>query len=273
MVCIAINTEALSISFKKSFTHGKTMGIEHIIRVDVSAFVLTVNQLREIPYLLRGEVEKLKIWLLQPAAARVVLYSVVIAAGAGMYGAAIGSWRSPLMAAYVAAKFPLILLLTALGNALLNGMLAQLIGLGASFRQVSLAILMSFAITAAILGAFSPIVYFMVLNLPPLSPDYHNDFAYALLMVSQVAIIAFAGITANVRLLQLLQELSGGKALALKVLVAWLGGNLLLGMQLTWILRPFFGNPDLPVQFLRANAFQGNFIEGLIGVIQSLYIR
>ena len=200
-----------------------------------------------------------------------VLYSIVIVVGAGMYGAAIGSWRSPLMGAFVAAKFPLILLLTALGNALLNGMLAQLIGLSASFRQVSLAILMSFAITASILGAFSPLVYFMVLNLPPLSPSYHNEAAYGLLLVSQVAIIAFAGIAANVRLLQLLRKLSGGNVLALKILVAWLGGNLLLGMQLTWILRPFFGNPELPVQFLRANAFHGNFIEGLFGVIRSLF--
>ena len=108
-----------------------------------------------------------------------VLYSIVIVVGAGMYGAAIGSWRSPLMGAFVAAKFPLILLLTALGNALLNGMLAQLIGLSASFRQVSLAILMSFAITASILGAFSPLVYFMVLNLPPLSPSYHNEAVMA----------------------------------------------------------------------------------------------
>ena len=223
--------------------------------------------------MLRGDAEKLRDWLTPPLAARVALYSVVIAVGAGLYGAAIGSWRSPLMALFVATKFPLILLLTALGNALLNGMLAQLIGLGASFRQVSLAILMSFAITAAILGAFSPIVYFAVLNLPPLSPDYHNGTAYGLLLVSQVAIIAFAGIAANVRLLQLLQKLSGGKALALKVLIAWLAGNLLLGMQLTWILRPFFGNPELPVQFLRAGAFHGNFIEGLFGVVRSLFIR
>ena len=207
---------------------------------------------------------------MQPSAARIVLYSLVIAGGAGVYGAAIGSWRSPLMAGYVAIKFPLILLLTAAGNGLLNGMLAQLFGLQASFRQVSLSILMSFAITAAILGAFSPIVYFMVLNLPPLTPDYHNNTAYELLLVSQVLIIAFAGIAANVRLFQLLQKLSGGTGLALKVLVSWLAGNLLLGMQLTWILRPFFGNPELPVQFLRAQAFRGNFIEGFSNIVRSL---
>ena len=230
----------------------------------------TLTQLREVPVLLRGDADKLCGWLLQPPAIRVALYSFVIAAGAGIYGAAIGSWRSPLMAGYVAVKFPAILLLTAAGNALLNGMLAQLMGLPASFRQVSLSILMSFAITAAILGAFSPLVFFMVLNLPPLTPDYHNDTAYGTLLVSQVGIIAFAGIAANLRLFQLLQKLSGGTPLALKILVSWLAGNLLLGMQLTWILRPFFGNPDMPVQFLRAEAFRGNFIEGLSNIVRSL---
>lgn len=221
--------------------------------------------------LLRGDAEKLRDWLTQPFASRALLYCAVIAIGAGMYGAAIGSWRSPLMAGYVAVKFPLILLLTALGNALLNGMLAQLIGLGASFRQVSLAILMSFTVTAAILGAFSPIVYFMVINLAPMSAAGDSNFPYAVLLVSQVVLIAFAGIAANVRLLQLLQSLSGGGMLALKVLFAWLGGNMLLGMQLTWILRPFFGSPDLPVQFLRSNAFHGNFIEGFFAIVRSLF--
>lgn len=230
-------------------------------------------RISEVPVLLRGDAERICAWLQQPAATRIALYSFVIAIGAGVYGAAIGSWRSPLMAGFVAIKFPAILLLTAAGNALLNGMLAQLLGLPASFRQVSLSILMSFAITAAILGAFSPLVYFMILNLPPLSPDYHSGAAYELLLVSQVVIIAFAGISANLRLFQLLRKLSGGTTLALKVLVAWLAGNLLLGMQLTWICRPFFGNPEMPVQFLRDEAFRGNFIEGLSGILVSLLSR
>ena len=74
-------------------------------------------------------------------------------------------------------------------------------------------------------------------------------------------VIAFAGVTANLRLAQLLQHLSGNSRIARRVLLAWLAGNLLFGSQLTWIMRPFIGAPGLPVQFVRATAFKGNFYE------------
>ena len=48
---------------------------------------------------------------------------------------------------------------------------------------------------------------------------------------------------------------------ARKILFAWLAGNLLLGSQLSWILRPFIGLPDLPLEFLRPHPLQGNFYE------------
>jgi len=48
---------------------------------------------------------------------------------------------------------------------------------------------------------------------------------------------------------------------ALCVLLAWLAGNLFFGTQLSWILRPFIGAPGLKVEFLRRDAFKGNFYE------------
>src|ERR1043165_2761274 len=58
-------------------------------------------------------------------------------------------------------------------------------------------------------------------------------------------------------------RLSGSKAMACRTMVGWLIGNLLLGSQLTWILRPFVGSPFLPVEFLRPNAMEGNLFEAL----------
>ena len=97
-----------------------------------------------------------------------------------------------------------------------------------------------------------------------------SSTAYSLVQLSQVAVIAFAGVAANVRLLQLLRRLSGSPAVARKLLCGWLAGNLLLGTQLTWVLRPFIGSPHLPVEFLRANAFQGNFGETVFRSLQHL---
>ncbi len=58
-----------------------------------------------------------------------------------------------------------------------------------------------------------------------------------------------------------MRELSGNPAIARRVLMAWLAVNLFLGSQLCWILRPFIGSPSLPVEFLRTEAFRGNFYE------------
>ena len=81
---------------------------------------------------------------------------------------------------------------------------------------------------------------------------------------------AFAGIAANVRLVQLLRELSGSAGAARKVLFAWLAGNLLLGSQLSWIFRPFVGSPNLPVEFLRADPFRGSFYEAVFNAARQL---
>jgi hypothetical protein len=221
--------------------------------------------------LLRGEPEPLSVWLEGRDAKRVVLFLAVIGAGAGLYGAAMGCARAAQQALYTAVKFPLIILLTTLGNAALNGTLAPLLGLNFRFRQSLLAILMSFATAAAILGSFSPVMFFVAWNLPPMSSGGESHrAAYDTFKLVQVTVIAFAGVVANVRLLRLLRRQSGSAAVARKVVFAWLAGNLLLGSQLAWILRPFVGAPFLDVQFLRPNAFESNLFENVLRAIRDL---
>lgn len=211
---------------------------------------------------LRGELGLLRGWCGGWQVGRVGLCMLGICLGAGLYGAAMGCWRAPLAGVYVAIKFPLIILLTTLGNALLNGMLAPLLGLNISLRQSFMAVLISFTIVSAMLGAFSPLVAFMVWNAPPMAVDVSRSVGtYSFIQVTHVVVIAFAGVIGNLRLVQLLRELSGSIGTARRVFVAWLVVNLFLGSQLTWILRPFIGSPALPVEFLRPNAFQGNFYE------------
>jgi hypothetical protein len=222
----------------------------------------TSLDLRQIPVLLRGQPESIDAWAQRWETKRVLLYVAVIIVGTGVYGSAIGCWRAPTQAVYTAVKLPLIILLTTLGNALLNGMLAPLLGLNFTFRQSFLAILMSFTIAAAILAAFSPIMFFVVWNTPPMAVQPgQSSTAFSFIQLTLVASVAFAGVVANLRLVQLLRRLSGSAVVACKILFAWLAGNLFLGSQLSWILRPFIGSPFLPVQFLRDNAFQGNFFE------------
>ncbi len=225
----------------------------------------------EIATLLRGEMQPITSWVVQWSARRFMFHVGVIILGAGLYGAAMGWWRDPQQALYVAVKFPLIILLTTMGNTLLNGMLAPLLGLNIPFRQSFSAILMSVTIAAAILGAFSPVMAFMIWNAPPMSPQAVSGATYSLIKLANVAVIAFAGSTGNVRLFQTLARLGGSKVIAFRVLVAWLAGNLFLGSQLSWILRPFIGSPNLPVEFFRATALSGNFYENVFQTLQHIF--
>jgi len=116
--------------------------------------------------LLRGEVDALS--LEKPGWRWFATFCLAIAVGSSVYGATIGLWRAPLQSIFTAIKFPLLIFLTCIGNGAVNGMLAQLFGSGLSFRQTALAILMSFAIAAVILGALSPVTLFVLYNAPPL---------------------------------------------------------------------------------------------------------
>jgi hypothetical protein len=132
---------------------------------------------------------------------------------------------------------------------------------------------MSFTISAAILGAFSPLVAFLIWNAPPLTTGTSHSVAYGLIKLTHVVVIAFAGIVGNGRLLRLLVGLAGGnRQVAWRVLFAWLAVNLFLGSQLCWVLRPFIGTPFLPVQFIRPDiALQGNFYENIFQTVVQLF--
>jgi hypothetical protein len=228
---------------------------------------------REIATLLRGDLDMISAWSRQWDTHRMALQIGVIFAGAGSYGAAMGWWRDPHQALFTAIKLPLIILLTTMGNALLNAMLAPLLGLNIPFRQSFAAILMSCTIAAAILGAFSPLLAFLVWNAPDLTAKAPANGVYNLMLLAQVAAIALAGMTGNARLFQLLLRLAGSRRVAQKILVAWLAGNLFLGSQLSWILRPFVGSPQLPVEFLRATAFHGNFYQAVFRTLTQVFHR
>ena len=45
---------------------------------------------------------------------------------------------------------------------------------------------------------------------------------------------------------------------------------LLLGSQIAWVLRPYIGPAGLPVEFLRAEPWRGNFFEGLASAVLRL---
>ena len=229
------------------------------------------NLMKDLSELCRGEPEKLSLWIEDDNSGKLVYALIWIVLGSGIYGATIGVWRAPLQASYVAVKFPLLILLTTLGNGILNGVIAQLLGAKMSFKQSLTAVFMSFAVASIILGALSPLSCFLIINAPAMDSE-NAKFAHTLVILSDVVIIAFAGTVANMHLYKLLRYLNESRIIAMQILFSWLAGNLLLGGQLSWIMRPFIGTPSAPVEFFRSNPLNGNFFEvvwkliiGLIG--------
>jgi hypothetical protein len=208
-------------------------------------------------------------WLEERDSRWLLTCAVTIVVGCALFGGAIGWWRAPEQSAWTAIKFPLLIFLTCGCNALLNGLLAQLLGSGLSFRQTSLLILMSFTIVALVLAAFTPVAIFILANAPPLGSAGRGT-GHSIVLLMDVLFIAYAGVVANRRLLHLLAYLCPAPGAARRVFWSWLAGNLFLGAQLSWILRPFIGSPNLAVQFLRDDPFHGTFYGAVFRALRQL---
>jgi hypothetical protein len=173
-----------------------------------------------------------------------------------------GSWREPMQALYTGIKLPLAILLTTLGNGLLNGMLAPLLGLNVTLRQSLALVLFGFAITALILGALSPVALFMVWNTPPLNGAMQlTSPEYGFLQLTLAVFIAAAGTIGCARLWPLLREWAGNARVGGRVLFAWLATNLFLGSQICWVLRPFIWDPAGPPRFMGREYLRGSFFQ------------
>jgi len=221
-----------------------------------------IQSLRELPLLCQGRPDKLASWLERPDAARLLACGAAIVLGCGAYGFTLGLWRAPLMGGYVAVKLPLLIFLTLLTNGVLNGMLAQVLGSGLGFRQTMLAMLMSFACFSLITGALSPVALMMVLDAPR-PGESGGQAAYRAILLTHVVIIAFAGITSHRRFFPVLAAASESRTSGLRVFLAWLAGNLFVGAQLSWNLRPFFGQPVKDISFLRPDWNRSSFYESV----------
>jgi hypothetical protein len=201
-------------------------------------------------------------WVLRCPGRLAWFCALAIVLGSGCYGAVMGSWRDPLQAFYTGVKVPMVILLTALGNGLLNGMLALLLGMDLKFRQSLVLVLVSFALTALLLAALSPVALFLIWNTPPLSAATNlSSPEYGFMQLSLAGFISIAGITGVVHLLPLLKQWTDNNRVARKILFAWLTTNLFLGSQVCWVLRPFIWDPAGKISFIGHEYFRGSFYE------------
>jgi hypothetical protein len=196
----------------------------------------------------------------------------IIALGVGSYGFSVGVWRGFDMGLYVAIKLPLLIVLTLACNGLLNGLLSAVLGTGLGFRQTLQALLLAFTVFALVVGSISPVILFLDWCAPSLrvvnaeSLWWHN-----LMLLLHTLLIAYAGLLSHAKLLGLVTTWAQDRSAALKAFFAWTLGNLFVGAQLAWVLRPYFVSPGLEVAFLRPDPLRGNFYETVGGSFLRLF--
>ncbi len=188
-----------------------------------------------------------------------------------LYGAIIGSFSGPLQVVASAIKLPALYLIT-LAVCLPNlYFLDTIAGSRRRFEQYLALLLTTMALIGLLLFGFAPVTLFFRLSI--------NDYKFFKLL--NVAIFAFTGLLGVgffYRGLQFLDRLDSSSSdssnaelskIRIGIIRAWLVLYALVGCQLGWILRPFFGAPGQPFQLFRE--LESNFYLHLFKVIAEAF--
>lgn len=191
-----------------------------------------------------------------------------------VYGAVLATWRSPLMAAYVAVKLPAVFVGATLVVSVFCWMAGLLAGADLRYGEVLDFVFSAMAIAGAILLALAPIVFFFIVSgAPDTGSAEELRFAHASLLLVHIVVFAAAGVVGNVSLGRALNaRLPPGCRLGL-LMTLWLVSFAVVGCQLGWMARPLVGSPNIKVEFVRADALESNFLESLFKQIIPHIIR
>lgn len=179
-----------------------------------------------------------------------------IVAGGGLYGLALGTFGGLApdrlwQPVFAAIKVPLLLLVSTLLT--LPGLLVfnSLAGLRRDLPQVLRAIGTSQAAASVVLASLAPYTLFGYAH----RPRYHQA---TLLNGVMFAIASLAGYVVLRRLCGVLVQRDPRHRWQLW---GWLVLYVFVAIQCSWIFRPFLGDPSLPVQFVRADAWGNAYVE------------
>lgn len=180
-----------------------------------------------------------------------------------IYGAIIGSSSSPLQMLASAIKLPALYLIT-LGICLPTLYFFDILfGSKLNFRQYTAMLMTAVSVISVLLFSFAPVVLFFLISIQ----------GYNFFLLLNVAVMGLTGLI-GVRLFyqgmrKVVGEAAVGSRLRNRLLLGWLGLYGLVGSQLGWTLRPFFGAPGEPFQIFRPE-IEGNFYAKVLTSIGSL---
>lgn len=180
-----------------------------------------------------------------------------------IYGGIVGSFHSPMQALSSAVKLPALYLITLVVCLPALYIFNALFGSQKTLAQHFTYVLSAASVISILLCGFAPVTLFFVITISPI-----KDYAfYQLLNVVIFALTGVFGVTFLYQAMRPANEDSANYKLRLTILRLWLGLYGVVGSQLGWILRPFFGSPG---QFEWFRAREGNFLTGVWNALANL---
>jgi hypothetical protein len=202
-------------------------------------FAISVASLRDRAFFLDEVYQRIKL------DKKILAYLISSSLFFAIYGAIMGSFGSWLQILVSAIKLPALYLLTTFICLPTLYFFELVAGVKRVFEQYMALLLASMSVISVMLFAFAPITLFFRLSI-----DNYRFFVLVNILI--LAITGFTGIRFFYNGMVSLTKRDGESSnISLSILKAWLLLYGLVGSQLGWTLRPFFGDPGLPFTLFR----------------------
>lgn len=171
---------------------------------------------------------------------------LVIVVGGAAYGGVMGAFGGfdgdrLLQIAFSAAKVPLLIAVTAVLALPSFFVMNTLLGLRDDFPEAARAVATTQVAVSVVLASLAPYTAVWYLS----TTDYHEATAFNALM------FGVASLSAQWVLRRRYAPLIARNRRHRIMLWGWLGVYGFVGIQMGWVLRPFIGQPGVPVTFFR----------------------
>jgi len=194
---------------------------------------------------------------LRSLTAQIVVFGMLYGAVMGVFGGILGDRMWQVL--YAAAKVPLLLLATFLIGLPSFFVLNTLLGLRRDFAEAVRALMATQAALAIVLASLAPLTALW----------YASSADYSAATMFNALVFAVASFAAQGLLRGYYGPLVARNRKHRWMLWIWLVLYAFVGIQMAWVLRPFVGDPGIPVQFFRESRWE-NAYERVFRILWSL---
>lgn len=190
------------------------------------------------------------------ASLRPGLLLACLAFGGAIYGGAMGAYSALeggnlVQILFSACKVPVLLALSAAISLPAAWIMYTLQGLQKDFLVAARALLEGQAALAIVLASLAPLTLVL----------YLSAMEYRAALLLNIGVFLLAALAAQGVIRGRIRMLLRQDSRHAQLLWVWFGLFSFVAIQLAWNLRPFVGDPRVPAQFFRADAFSNAYLQ------------